>query len=192
MLKKQRKEMQFYFHCQTIFSPETQESAFRVARILKCVYLKAVHSRLEVMAKKIIKFDVEPDYDFELLALVSSVKEYTIAWHLNKVMEVDFYKTEDIEVPHLREPTKYISNLSFCTEYTTYRLVRNKMYSAQGDGSGFVLPEFKNFDYLLKIEGEACSEVANGLPEQLKYLPCVQYFERLKIHHLKSKDNLLF
>jgi len=30
------------------------------------------------------------------------------------------------------------------------------------------------------------------LPEKLKSLPCVQYFEKLKIDTLKSKDNLLF
>jgi len=144
------------------------------------------------MAAKIIRFDFEPDYDFELFALVSNLKEHSLAWYLNASLGMDFDKGEDIEIRYVKDSLKYISNFVFCSEYSTVRLLKNRLYSELGESAGYLLPELKNFDYLLKIEGDSIWEIADGLPEKLKSLPCVQYFEKLKIDTLKSKDNLLF
>lgn len=144
------------------------------------------------MATKIIRFDFEPDYDFELFALVSSLKEHAFAWQLNRALNMDLYKADDVEISYLKENNKYISNYLHQSEYSTIRLLKNRLYSELGEAAGYLLPEYKNFDFLMKIEGDSIWEIADGLPEKLKSLPCVQYFEKLKIETLKSKDNLLF
>lgn len=156
------------------------------------LYLPIPSNGREQMANKIIRFEFEPDYDFELFALVSNIKEHTLAWHLNAILEMDLGKGEDIELGYIKEANKYISNFVFHSEYSTVRLLKNRLYTELGESAGYLLPELKSFDYLLKIEGDSVWEIADGLPEKLKSLPCVQYFEKLKIETLKSKDNLLF
>jgi hypothetical protein len=141
------------------------------------------------MANKIIKFSIEPDYEFMVYAIVSSVKEYTFAWHLNTSLEIDLHKEDDLELPHTKESNKYVSNYVYHSEYSTLRILRNKLV---GETLGYLLPELNKFDFLLKIEGESVEEMFEDLPQKLKSLPCVQYFEKLKIENLKSKDNLLF
>ena len=144
------------------------------------------------MATKFIRFDFEPDYDFALFAIVSNIKEHAFAWHLNRTLEMDFCKADDIEVAYVKESNKYISNYIHQSEYSTVRLLKNRLHSEFGESAGYLLPELKNFDYLIKIEGDSVWEMADGLPEKLKSLHCVQYFEKLKTDTLKSKDNLLF
>lgn len=144
------------------------------------------------MANKIIKFNFDPDYDFIVFALVSTIKEYKLAWHLNSITDMDFSKLDDIELTYSKEEAKYISNYVFYTEYSCVRILKNKLTDKDGETIGYLLPELKQFDYFLKIEGESFDEIAEDLPEKLKSLPCVQYFEKLKIENLKSKDNLLF
>ena len=144
------------------------------------------------MASKIIKFTIEPDYEFNVFAVVSSVKEHKFAWHLNASLEMDFYKIEDLELAHSKEGSKYVSNYIYHSEYSTLRILRNRLVAEEGENNGHLIPELKKFDFLLKIEGESVEEISEGLPEKLKSLPCVQYFEKLKVENLKSKDNLLF
>lgn len=144
------------------------------------------------MANKIIKFNIEPDYEFSVFAIVSPVKEYKLAWYLNGCLDMDFAKSDDIELLHSKEESKYISNFMSHTEYSSVTLLKNKLVDKDGVSVGFLIPELKRFDFFLKIEGESIDEISEDLPEKLKSLPCVQYFEKLKIENLKSKDNLLF
>jgi hypothetical protein len=144
------------------------------------------------MANKIIKFNFDQDYDFIVFALVSTTKEYKLAWHINSVTDMDFSKKEDIELTYSKEEIKYISNYAFYTEYSCVRILKNKLTDQSGEYIGYLIPERKEIDFFLKIEGESIDEIAEDLPEKLKSLPCVQYFEKLKIENLKSKDNLLF
>jgi len=144
------------------------------------------------MANKIIKFNIEPDYEFGVFAIVSTAKEYKLAWHLNGSLDMDFSKSDDIELLHSKEESKYISNYVFHSEYSIVTLLKNKLVDKDGLSIGFLIPELKSFDFFLKIEGESIDEISEDLPEKLKSLPCVQYFEKLKIENLKSKDNLLF
>ncbi len=141
---------------------------------------------------KIIRFNFEPDYDFMLFAVVSAVKDFKFAWNINAAFEMDFCKVTDLELNFANQEIKFISNYIFESEYSLFRILKNKLVSSDGENNGYLLPELKKFDYLIKIEGESVEEVSEGLPEKLKSLPCVQYFEKIKIENLKSKDNLLF
>jgi len=141
---------------------------------------------------KIIKFNFEPDYDFMLYAIVSSVKEYKLVWNINQIFEMDFLKTGDLELSFSNQENKFISNFLYESEHSLLRILKNKLICDEGENNGYLLPELRRFDYFLKIEGESVEEVTEGLPEKLKSLPCVQYFEKVKIENLKSKDNLLF
>ena len=78
-------------------------------------------------------------------------------------------------------------------EFYSIRLIKNLAIESLGFKSPYLMPEIKNFDYLLIIEGED----VNGFDEsdflgRLKQASFVQYTSSIVIDKLKSLDNLIF
>ncbi|MBX9853608.1 MAG: IPExxxVDY family protein, partial [Cytophagaceae bacterium] len=91
---------------------------------------------------KTSKLIVDYDYDFEILAIISSVKDYKLAWGLNKSLNINLSKSNDICLDFIKEGKLLISNFIFETEYTTFRLLKNKANDApKGMSKPFLLPE---------------------------------------------------
>ena len=44
------------------------------------------------------KLEADFTYDFSLLGIITAVKEYKLAWELNRFLEVDFVKSDDIQL----------------------------------------------------------------------------------------------
>src|SRR5436190_16147971 len=104
---------------------------------------------------KNIKLVVEYEYDFDVLAIISSVKDYKMAWAINKLLDINLCKTEDISLDFVRDDRLLLSNFIFETEYTTFRLLKNKSYEVGRSSKNYLLPELKDYDYLIKISGES-------------------------------------
>jgi hypothetical protein len=144
------------------------------------------------MANKILKFDIEPDYDFILFALISPFKDYKLACHINDVLEIDFCKNDDLTLCQPKKEDRLVSNFLYRSEHSTWCLFRNQLLDTEEETKGYLVTELKNYDFLLKIEGDSAEEVSKDLPEKLKSLPCVEYLTKIDVQNLKSKDNLLF
>jgi hypothetical protein len=141
---------------------------------------------------KTSKLIVEYDYDFEVLAIISSVKDYKLAWAINKSLNISLCKTSDVCLDFIKAGTLLISNFIFETEYTTFRLLRNKSYEFTKIDKPYLLPELKEYDYIIKISGEHTSLNAKNTLERLKNLTVVEYIKQIDINTLKSKENLIF
>jgi hypothetical protein len=141
---------------------------------------------------KTSKLIVEYDYDFEVLAIISSVKDYKLAWAINKSLNISLCKTSDVCLDFIKAGTLLISNFIFETEYTTFRLLRNKSYEFTKIDKPYLLPELKEYDYIIKISGEHTSLSAKNTLERLKNLTVVEYIKQIDINTLKSKENLIF
>jgi hypothetical protein len=135
---------------------------------------------------------VEYDYDFEVLAVISSVKDYKLAWAINKCLNIHLYKAEDICLEFVRDGRLLISNFIFETEYTTFRLLKNKSFEVSRNSKTFLIPELKDYDFLIKISGESIAFSGETISEKLKELPMVEYIKKVDIINLKSKENLIF
>src|SRR5690606_793778 len=99
------------------------------------------------------KLVVEYEYNFVLMGLATSVKEYKLAWHINKVLGISLVKQEEKTVHFLNDREITISYFLFKREYSTFRLLKNKSMSGAGK-SGFLLPELAHFDYLIMINDD--------------------------------------
>jgi hypothetical protein len=142
---------------------------------------------------KTTKLVVDYDYDFEVLALISSVKDYKLAWALNKTLQINLSKTEDICLDFIKEGRLLISNFIFETEYATFRLLKNRSgEAAKGFAKPFLLPELKEYDFIIMISGESASMNAEKTMEKLKNLSLVEYVKPIEIETLKSRENLIF
>lgn len=142
------------------------------------------------MAKN--KLQVTYDFDFLLLALNANVKPYKLAWSLNKELGLNLIMTDNIEIGFVEEKSLSIQNYIDSDEFQTVRLIRNRAEDTDGAYNAYLLPELKNFDYLLLLENETNSFDENTFITEIKQIPFVQFITKINAQTLKSKDNLIF
>ncbi|MGW8122146.1 IPExxxVDY family protein [Roseivirga echinicomitans] len=142
------------------------------------------------MAKN--KLDISYEIDFELVAVNASVKEYKLAWMLNKSLGWDLSKKENITLDFTGNKALLISNYLYETEYQTFRLIRNRAVDGEDQFNAFIVPELKNFDYFILIENESVGFDTNTFISKIKEIPFVQFAVLMDAANLKSKDNLIF
>ena len=138
------------------------------------------------------KLEAEFDYDFSLVGIISAEKEYKLAWLLNRQLDLQLIKAKDIEIEFLKRPNLIISNYLFETEHCSFRLMKNKSMDEFSDGSAYLLPELKRFDFFVIFQGFEDTISNQDLKEKISTLPEIQYAQFFKIDGLKSKENLIF
>lgn len=141
---------------------------------------------------KSTKLIFEYEYDFDVLAIISSVKDYKMAWAINKCLNLSLCKTDDLCLDFVKEGRLLISNFTFETEYATFRLLKNRSYELSKTNKQYLIPELKDYDYLIKISGESVSLSASNVMEKLKDLSVIEYIKQIEVQTLKSKENLIF
>jgi hypothetical protein len=145
------------------------------------------------MAKN--KLDISYEIDFDLIAINASIKEYKLAWMLNKSLDWDFAKMENIQLDFTKNKVLSISNYFYETEYQKFRLLKNRADEGDDDGAQFnayLIPELKNFDYFLMLENESHGFDLKSFILNIKQIPSVQFAIIVDTATLKSKDNLIF
>jgi hypothetical protein len=141
---------------------------------------------------KMLTLDIEYDCEFELFGLVSSSREHTLAWTLNRVMRLRLVKQQDLIYDLLTQGRLVISNYLHATETLTLRLLRNRSVDPSPLKKPFLAPDIKEYDYLLQVSNGSGALAANELLDQLTALPAVQYVCQFDPNELKFKENLLF
>jgi hypothetical protein len=137
------------------------------------------------------KLHIEYNYDFTLLGLATSAREYKLAWHINSALGVRLVKQQELSVEFLNDREITISHFLFKTEYSTFRLLKNKSLAGAGK-SGFLLAELAHFDYLIMINDDGGFFDPDGTLTALKSIPVVEYLASINIDKLKEKENLIF
>ena len=133
---------------------------------------------------------IDYEYDFTLMALLSPLREYKLAWYMNQLLHIRLVKEKDIQLNFTNQPNLCISNYIFATEHTVLRLLKNR--SVGDEEQGFLLPELKQFDYLIMLQGEGDFFDETDLPAVLQKIPTVEFVKPVDVNNLKSKENLIF
>ena len=139
------------------------------------------------MAKTHLPIDF--DYDFQLLAMVSPVKDYKLCWAINRACNYDLARKEDIEInSKLRKRLVHFSVYQFENELNkiTYYVVMNKK-----DGE-YLVPEVKEADYFLLLKGSQTQSEKERAIEAISSIGIVQTVFEVEPQSLKSKENLVF
>lgn len=136
------------------------------------------------------KLLVDYEIDFTLWALLSPMREYKLAWYMNQLLHIRLVKDKDIEFAFTNQPDLCISNYIFATEHNVLRLLRNRSVSELDQA--FLIPELKQFDYLLVLQGEGTMFDQTDLVAVLHKIPTVEFVKPIDVESLKSKDNLIF
>jgi hypothetical protein len=140
------------------------------------------------MKKNILQ--IEHTFDFELLGLVSPVKDYKMAWLINRDLQLNLVKGKDIEIEFLSLPGLLISQFFLSLPHGFVQLLKNKALNSANQVS-YLVPELKSMDYFLLIQDQTFQLSIHTFANQLSKNPFIQNVMRLDISKLKSKENLL-
>lgn len=132
------------------------------------------------------------DFDFSLLAIVSQLKEYKVAWHINEELGINLVKQEDEIFEFLGDVALHISNYKYQTTHNIIRLLVNRSLEETSSGKQHLVPELKQFDYLVLLEGTEFISNVNVVRNRLRKLEGIQLVNVINVEQLKSKENLIF
>lgn len=133
--------------------------------------------------------DWEPACAFELISIVSSIRDYRICWLLNQ--ELGYRLEWKEEVPLTTEKGRQralFTRFAFEDELNKlkYHFINNKYLGEN------LVPEQKQVDYFLLIEGSHAQIEQQRALQILRESPLVQTAFTLDANSLRSKKNLIF
>ncbi len=138
------------------------------------------------------KLVADVDFNFKLLAIVSPLREYKLAWLINHELGINLIKQADQLFEFIDSDKLSISNYKHQTEHTIIRLLVNRTLEDFSSSLQHLIPELRQFDYLLMVEGPEHSLDPLKIRDHLRGMTGVQLVNLVSIEQLKSKENLIF
>lgn len=140
-----------------------------------------------VLNKKILKFEI--DLDFVLIAVTTSLKDYRICYHINKCLNFNFTRVEDLKLDtHINAAPLLFSlyRYSWETTETDFYFIGNK------GSDGYLVPEMREADYFIMIKNYIDDDDLDSMISCLNKLPEIVAAVKIDPKKIKSRENLLF
>lgn len=159
-----------------------------------------------------IKLQIEEfeQTDYCIIAIHTALEDYRLAYFLNKVLKINLSSTENaIEIKVDNDEghfSRFIfedqendifwnliqnkSEIELTSKSNTNSLFSNEFH--QIDSTVYLLPEYKNVDYLLKIENIFDAEFDAQVVSKLKEIDKISLVYLIDKEKIKSKNNLIF
>ncbi len=130
--------------------------------------------------KKHFVLDSVDEYDFSVIAINSHTKGYKLCWRINKLLQADFEKKEDLKI----NKELYFSRYNYiCDEGIEYNILKNQ------SKNGYLIPEHKGINYFLVIE----NNINKGeLIRRLRGVKDILLVLDLDMKKIKQIDRLIF
>ena len=128
-----------------------------------------------------------PEADYCLFAIASSVRDYRLCWHLNKALRINMAREDDIDMLYKQKGRQAQFSCFIFDDFDNqlvYALLQNR------SAGRHLLPELKQFDFLLKIEGLLLYNEEANTQQQLKSIPVIQMALKQPADTLKNPQNL--
>jgi len=132
--------------------------------------------------------NLEFDYNFELISIVSSWRDYRLCWDFSKKLNLELSREEDIEIHNQKKRSlTYFNLFTYEDEFNFlhYFFIANK------SSGSYLIPELKKIDYFLMIKGCSACLQKKDIIQEIKTLNSVQAIFETNPNSLKSKENLI-
>ena len=137
-------------------------------------------------------FDDIYDINYDLFGIVSNIKEYKLAWILNKIFFIDLVKIDDLIIKKHNRKVFQISNYFYQSDEFTVRLLKNKLiYKIDLNNEKFLIQKLSKFDYLFQIYNSSTSFNRKEIINKLNSESSIQFANFVNINLIKEKDLLL-
>lgn len=131
-----------------------------------------------------LEFEVE--FDFFVLGISCHARDYRMAWFINRGLLLDLSRKEEIKVMQKNGSSVHsIYDCQLDDGRVHLCLIRNRTEF------GYLMPEFAQMDYLLKVESVEEREFKE-IMTNIRSLNQVQYTLEIDPSKYKSGENLLF
>src|SRR3569833_1717034 len=140
-----------------------------------------------ILNRKFLKFEI--DLDFVLIAVTTSLKEYRVCYLINKALNFNFIKIQDLEVDINNDliPVLFsIYHYSWETTETDFYFIANK------GSDGYLVPEMRKADYFLLIKNYIDKNNLDILISAINKIPEIVTAVKIDPKKVKSRENLLF
>ncbi|MEN9521648.1 MAG: hypothetical protein RL065_25 [Bacteroidota bacterium] len=139
------------------------------------------------MASKKNILEIEPDYDFGLIAITATVAEYILCIYLDKQFNLLLVKQDSIFVKKNKQEIEFLLFALNCdVRQSEFCLINNK-----SEGNYF-LSEMRQTDYLLRFRGEWANDNHQKIIDFLKTIDGVQVVVKVDVETIKQKEMLTF
>jgi hypothetical protein len=131
-------------------------------------------------------------FNFDLLGIVSTVKEYKLVWHINQATGFELTKQNDLNIEFQGNQRIHVSNFEHRTDFLHVHLLKNRLVARSSTTYQYLIDELKQFDYLLKYNDETEQTTIKDVLSLLKTSQVIEYAAILSPELIKSRDNLIF
>ncbi|MEY3677971.1 MAG: hypothetical protein RI924_112 [Bacteroidota bacterium] len=136
-----------------------------------------------------VTLKLELDFDFTLIAITSSLKDYRLCHQINKSLGVALSRMDELILAFADEKaSQEFNRYAYFPDHseTEFYLITNK------GSEGFLIPEMNKVDYFLLIKNFIDEEDLGHWLSSIKKIQEVLAAVELDPKKLKSKENLLF
>ena len=137
------------------------------------------------------KLIAEIPFDYFLVGIITSLRDFKIAWTLNNVLPIHLVKNQDLSLEVKQNEFISIGYYSCDSNKSKFRLIKNKAVENTGKGNEYFIPEYKHFDYFILVEGEPFSFSNKNIIEKLRGVRDIEYIATPEIKTSKSKEHFL-
>ena len=139
------------------------------------------------MNRKFLKFEI--DLDFVLIAVTTSLKDYRVCYLINKYLNFNFTKSDDLAVDIYPGAAPVYFSLylyNWESSETDFFFIANK------GTDGYLIPEMKKADYFIMIKNYIDDNDLDNLISALNRIPEIVAAVKIDPKKIKSRENLLF
>ncbi|MFT5617680.1 MAG: hypothetical protein ACI85I_000905 [Arenicella sp.] len=136
--------------------------------------------------------EISYDFDFEIIGIVSSERSFKLAWLLNDSLHLDLARISDFDLDFSNGVSLSFANFIHRTEHNSYQLLKNKALKYEKTSKPFLLPELKQFDYLLRIDNMTRGIDIESVKQTLSSLSQIQLCQIINLEDVKEKENLIY
>jgi hypothetical protein len=140
-----------------------------------------------ILNRKILKFEI--DLDFVLIAVTTSLKDYRICYLINRYLNFNFIKTDDLSVEIGPNPGPVLFSMyayNWEASDTDFYFIANK------GSDGYLVPEMRKTDYFLMIRNYIADDELDSIVSSLNRIPEIVAAVKIDPKKIKSRENLLF
>src|SRR4051812_12136811 len=100
-----------------------------------------------ILNRKVLKFEI--DLDFVLIAVTTSLKDYRICYYINKCLNFNFTRIDDLPL----DTSVNGAPLLFSLFHFSWESTETDFYFIGNKGSdGYLVPEMREVDYFMMIK----------------------------------------
>jgi hypothetical protein len=140
-----------------------------------------------VAKKQVLSLDYVPEFDFEVIGIYSSLRDYRLCFELNRGLDLQFSRVPDLVV----KLEKSGGSAEFATFFFLSENGEEFYLIANRCQNGHFIPEAKQTDYFLVIKNRSRYTTIEGILETLRTIRNLSSALQIDLSSLKNAENFI-